>query len=410
MTNVVCLRCRECKREFPVEPGNVCDFCFGPLEVVYDYSAIKKVISRDKIEAGPFNLWRYQDLLPVDAANAIDINAGFTPLIRSKGLAEYLGLKELYIKNDSVNPSYSFKDRVVAVASTKALEFGFDTLACASTGNLACSVAAHAARAGVKSFVFIPHDLEKEKVVGAAVYGPTLIAVKGSYDDVNRVCSEVADQHHWAFVNINMRPFYSEGSKTLGYEVVEQLGWRIPDHAVVPAASGSLFVKIWKGLHELNQLDLAGDVKTKMHLVQAEGCSPIVQAYQSGVTHVKPTKPNTVAKSLGIGNPADGFYSLQVMKSSKGSAVSAPEEEIAESMKLLAQTEGIFTETAGGVVISGLRKLVRDGRIKPDDCTVVYITGNGYKTHQVVEDVVNPIEIAPSIDSFEEALATRVSV
>ncbi len=405
MAFVKCLRCRECGREYPIEAINVCDFCFGPLEVNYDYPAIAKVISRERIMRGPFSIWRYQDLLPVDAANAVDINAGFTPLIKTRNLGKLLGLDELYIKNDSVNPSYSFKDRVVAVASTKALEFGFDTLACASTGNLACSVAAHAARAGVKAVVFIPSNLESGKVLGAAIYGPTLVAVDGSYDDVNRLCSEVADNYPWAFVNINMRPYYSEGSRTLAYEVVEQLGWRPPQHAVVPAASGSLYVKIWKGIKEMVDLGLAhGPAATRMHLAQPEGCSPIVQAYKLKATHVKPLKPNTIAKSLAIGNPADGVYSLRTIKETRGSAYSVPEEQVAEGIKLLAETEGIFTETAGGVVISALAHLARSGAIKRDEVTVAYITGNGLKTQEAVESVVKPVRVLPTLASFEEAM------
>jgi threonine synthase len=316
-----------------------------------------------------------------------------------------LGLDNLYIKNDSVNPSYSFKDRVVSVAATKALEFGFDTLACASTGNLACAVAAHAARAGMKSVVFIPADLESGKVIGAAIYGPTVVAVNGSYDEVNRLCSEVADNYPWAFVNINMRPYYAEGSKTLAYEVVEQLGWRLPQHTVVPSASGSLFTKIWKGFNELTSLGLLdGPVNTRMHLSQAEGCSPIVDAFKSEDDIVRPVRPNTVAKSLAIGNPADGIYAIRILRESGGVAYAVPEEEVVEGMKLLAETEGIFTETAGGVVISALKYLAKSGAIKRDELTVAYITGNGLKTQEAVEDVVRPLVVAPSMSSFEQAL------
>ena len=407
MAHVKALRCRECSREYPIEPLNVCDFCFGPLEVMYDYDAIARVISRERISLGPLSMWRYQDLLPVDGANAVDINAGFTPLVRAENLARCLGLEELYLKNDCVNPSYSFKDRVVSVAATKAQEFGFDTVACASTGNLACSVAAHAARAGMRAYVFIPADLEQGKVVGAAIYNPTLVAVEGSYDEVNRLCSEVADNYPWAFVNINVRPFYAEGSKSLGFEVAEQLGWRAPAHAVVPAASGSLFTKIWKGLQEFAMLGLIGPVHTKMHLTQAAGCAPIVQAFEADTTHIRPIRPSTVAKSLAIGNPADGYYALQVLKESGGSACAVPEEEVIEGMKLLAETEGIFAETAGGVVVTGLKHLMQAGRIKPHEPTVAFITGNGLKTQEAVEDVVNPLYIKPTLSSFEEALDAR---
>ena len=409
MAHVTCLRCRECGREYPIEPINVCDFCFGPLEVVYDYDAIARVVSREHITSGPLTLWRYKELLPVDYNEAVDIQAGFTPLLRAKNLGKRLGLEELYIKNDSVNPSYSFKDRVVTVASAKALEFGFDTIACASTGNLACAVAAHAARGGLQAYVFIPSDLEHGKVLGAAVYGPTVVAVDGTYDDVNRLCNELADSYRWAFVNINVRPFYADGSKTLGYEVAEQLGWKTPAHAVVPAASGAMFTKVWKGFNEFADLGLIGPVRTQMHLTQARGCSPIAQAYLDQRTVIKPVRPATIAKSLAIGNPADGWYALKTIEASGGSAVIAEEHEVAEGIKLLAETEGIFTEGAGGVVISGLKRLAESGRIKPDEPTVVYITGNGLKTMEVVADVVNPLEIQPTVASFEAAVAARVS-
>ncbi len=407
MPYVKLLRCKECSREYPIEPLNVCDFCFGPLEVTYDYDAIARVISKERISSGPLTMWRYQDLLPVDGQNAIDLDTGFTPLVRAKNLGRLLGLGELYVKNDSVNPTFSFKDRVVSVATTKALEFEFETIACASTGNLACSVAAHAAKAGMKAYVFIPADLERGKIVGTAIYGPTLLAVKGSYDEVNRLCSEVSDNYPWAFVNINMRPYYSEGSKTLGYEVAEQLGWRSPAHAIVPAASGSLFTKIWKGLNELSDLGLLGPVKTRMHLIQAEGCSPIVEAYQQGSFHVRPVKPNTIAKSLGIGNPADGFYALKTVAASDGSAYAVPEEEVFEGIKMLAETEGIFTETAGGVVVSGLKHLAESGIIGKDELTVAYITGNGLKTQEAAEKAVNALTISPTMDSFEAAIKGR---
>ena len=399
------LRCRECGREYPTEPLNVCDFCFGPLETTYDYDGIARVISRDRIASGPLSMWRYQDLLPVDGKDAVDINTGFTPLIKSKNLGKLLGLDNLYLKNDSVNPSFSFKDRVVSVAATKALEFGFDTLACASTGNLACSVAAHAARAGMRAVVFIPSDLEHGKVVGAAIYSPLVVAVKGSYDEVNRLCSEVGDNYPWAFVNINMRPYYAEGSKTLAYEVAEQLGWKLPQHAVVPSASGSLYTKIWKGFNELTSLGLVdGPVQTKMHLTQAEGCAPIVQTFWSEDDVVRPVRPDTVAKSLAIGNPADGIYALRTLHQSGGTAYAVPESDVVDGMKLLAETEGIFTEMAGGVVVSGLKYLAKSGAIKRDELTVAYITGNGLKTQEAVEDVVKPIVVTPTLGSFEEAM------
>ena len=407
MSFVTGLRCRECEREYPIEPLNVCDFCFGPLETVYDYDGIARIISRERIARGPLTMWRYQDLLPVDGKDAVDINAGFTPLIKSKNLGKLLGLDELYIKNDSVNPSFSFKDRVVSVAATKALEFGFDTLACASTGNLACAVAAHAARAGMRAVVFIPADLEHGKVIGAAIYAPIVVAVNGTYDEVNRLCSEVADNYPWAFVNINMRPYYAEGSKTLAYEVAEQLGWKLPDHAVVPSASGSLFTKIWKGFNELASLGLVdGPVHTNMQLTQAEGCSPIVTAFNSEDDVVRPVRPNTVAKSLAIGNPADGIYALRILRQSRGTAYAVPEEDVVDGMKLLAETEGIFTETAGGVVVASLKYLVKSGAIKRDELTVAYITGNGLKTQEAVEDVVHPLPVTPTMSSFEQAFSS----
>ena len=408
MSYVKSLRCRECGSDYPVEPQYVCDFCFGPLEVSYDYDAIARVISRERITKGPLTMWRYHDLLPVDAEMALDMHTGFTPLIRANNLGRLLGLNNLYIKNDSVNPTFSFKDRVVSVASAKALEFEFDTLACASTGNLAGSVSAHGAKAGIPTMVFFPSDLERGKILGAGIYGATLVAVDGTYDQVNRLCSELADNHRWAFVNINMRPFYSEGSKTLAYEVAEQLGWRAPDACVVPGASGSLFTKIYKGLNELADLGLIDSAAhTKMHIAQAEGCSPIVTAYDEDTPHVRPVTPDTVAKSLAIGNPADGFYSLKTIENSGGSAVSAPEDEIVEGIQILAETEGIFTETAGGVVISGLRKLVQSGKIQPDDLTVAYITGNGLKTQEVVEPLINPVFTTPAYDDFMNNMAAR---
>ncbi|MCH8110315.1 MAG: threonine synthase [Chloroflexi bacterium] len=407
MSHVTGLRCRECAREYPIEPLNVCDFCFGPLEVAYDYDSIARSISRKSIANGPLTMWRYHDLLPVDDDYVMDMGTGFTPLIRAKNLGRLLGLNNLYIKNDSVNPTFSFKDRVVSVATAKALEFEFDVLACASTGNLAGAVAAHGAKAGMKTMVFFPADLEKGKIIGAGIYGPVLVAVDGTYDEVNRLCSELGDNNHWAFVNINMRPYYSEGSKTMGYEVAEQLGWRAPDNCVVPSASGSMFTKIWKAFNEMADLGLIEQPKTGMHLAQAEGCSPIAEAYDQGTLHVRPVIPNTIAKSLAIGNPADGFYALKTIASSEGSAVIAPEDEVVEGIQLLAETEGIFTETAGGVVISGLRKLAREGIIKPDELTVAYITGNGLKTQEAVEDLIKPIFTTPDIEAFQAAMAAR---
>jgi len=402
------LRCRECGRVYPLEPVHVCEFCFGPLEVFYDYEAIKRVATRERIESGPPTMWRYADLLPADAETAVDIGTGYTPLIRSHNLARLLGLNHLYIKNDCQNPTWSFKDRVVSVASSVARSFEFDTLACASTGNLANSVSAHAARAGMKACVFIPADLEQGKVVGSAVYGPTLVAVQGSYDEVNRLCSELGDNYPWAFVNINMRPFYAEGSKTLGYEVCEQLGWRAPDHCIVPLASGSLFTKIYKGIKELAWLGLVPWNATRMSGAQALGCSPIFEAWQRGSFTIRPQKANTIAKSLAIGNPADGYYALKVLEATRGAAAAVTDDEIVEGIKLLAETEGIFAETAGGVVIAALRQLVRDGRIGQDEVVVAFITGAGLKTQEAVVPALAPaLKIQATIESFEQALAAR---
>ncbi len=409
MSYAKALRCRECGREYPLAPINVCEFCFGPLEINYDYELLAKNISREKIASGPRSMWRYRDLLPVES-EPVDLGTGFTPLVKADNLGKAIGLKELYLKNDCVNPTYSFKDRVVSVAATKAKEFGFTALACASTGNLACSVAAHAAKANIKAFVFIPADLEMSKILGAAVYAPTLVAVEGNYDEVNRLCSELAEKYPWAFVNINIRPFYAEGSKTLGYEVAEQLGWRAPDNIVVPVASGSLFSKSFKGLKELYQLGLISQPHTRMHVTQAQGSSPIVAAYKAGSLHVHPVKPHTIAKSLAIGNPADGFYALQTIKESRGSAIAVTDQEVIDGMKLLAETEGIFAETAGGVVIAGLRNLAASGALKKEELTVVLVTGAGYKTIEAVADsVVKPVVIKPTLSSFEKALGEKLS-
>ncbi|HLG74028.1 MAG TPA: threonine synthase, partial [Chloroflexota bacterium] len=384
-------------------------FCFGPLEVEYDYDVIRQRVSREAIESGPRGLWRYKAFLPVQAEDQpVDIGAGLTPLVRAKNLAESLGLRNLYLKNDCVNPTYSFKDRPVTVASTKALEFGFEVLSCASTGNLAGAVAAHAARAGIKSYIFIPANLEMGKVVGAAIYDPVLVAVDGNYDQVNRLCSEIADRYRWAFVNINMRPYYAEGSKTLAYEVAEQLGWRAPDHVVVPVASGSMFSKIWKGFQEFATVGLIPERLPRMSVAQALGCSPVATAYFNDTLNVRPVIPDTIAKSLAIGNPADGYYDLKIIKQSGGAAEVATDQEIVDGIKLLAQTEGIFAETAGGVTIACLKKLVESGKIDPDELTVAYITGNGLKTQEAVADQLAPsMCVGPTLTSFEEALAAR---
>jgi threonine synthase len=397
------LKCRECGRAYPAEALHVCEFCFGPLEVDYDYEAIAASVSRDRIAAGPQTIWRYADLLPAEGAAPVDLGAGFTPLVRADRLAAELGLGELWIKNDTVNPTGSFKDRVVSVALTKARELGFKVAACASTGNLANSVAAHAARAGMKSVVFIPHDLEAGKVVTTAVYGGQLIAVEGNYDDVNRLCAELTSEHPtWAFVNVNVRTYYAEGSKTLAFEVAEQLGWEAPDHVVVPIASGSQLVKIGKGFRELHKVGLLDDEPhVRISGAQATGCSPVATAFAEGVDHVRPVKPSTIAKSLAIGNPADGWYALDTVRSSGGAVASVTDEEIVAGIRLLAQTEGIFAETAGGVTIATLAKLAEQGVVRRDERVVAYVTGHGLKTIEAVSPYVGPTAtIAPTLEAF----------
>ena len=409
MTYVKSLVCRGCFEEYPIEPLNVCEMCFGPLEITYDYESISKNISRESISAGPFSVWRYDAFLPVSRENAVDIGTGFTPLTKAENLGSRLGLNNLYIKNDSVNPTFSFKDRPVTVTATKALEFGFDVLACVSTGNLMGSVAAHGAKAGMKTIVFFPENLEQSKQVSASIYGPIMVAVDGNYDQVNRLGSELADNRNWAFVNINMRPFYAEGSKTLGYEVAEQLGWKSPDNCIVPAASGELFTKIWKGLKEFSDVGLIEEPHTRMFLAQAAGCSPIVSASKSGDKVVNPVVPETLAKSLAIGNPASGPFALETILETDGGAVATPEEEIVTGIELLAETEGIFTETAGGVVVSSLKKLAESGEIDPDDVTVIFITGNGLKTQEVVTGGVNLVKTGPSFSEFEKSIGSKAN-
>jgi threonine synthase len=401
------LKCRECGRAYRAAPVHVCEFCFGPLEVDYHYEALKGVVTRETIGAGPHSMWRYRDLLPVEADTPLGHHVGFTPLVRAQNLAQELGVREVWVKNDSVcHPSWSFKDRVVAVALTKAQEFGYDTVACASTGNLANSVAAHAAEAGLKSYIFIPADLEPSKVVATLVYNPTLIKVEGTYDEVNRLCSEIADKYRWAFVNVNFRPYYSEGSKSYGYEIVEQLGWRTPDHMVVPCAGGSLITKIWKAMKEFKQLGLIDRVTAKMHAAQALGCGPIVTMIKNDTDVLVPVRPQTIAKSLAIGNPADGYYAYRTAKESGGSGEHATDPEIIEGMLLLARTEGIFTETAGGVTVAATKKLVERGVIGKQDSVVVCITGNGLKTPDALyERLETPVRIRPSLSAFDQALA-----
>jgi threonine synthase len=401
------LRCRECGREYELAASHVCEFCFGPLEVVYDYEAMSKAVSRQSIEAGPYSVWRYKDLLPVEG-EPVDLNAGFTPLIRAENLGQRLGLTNLWLKNDCANPTWSFKDRVVTVAATKAREMGFKTLACASTGNLANAVSAHAARAGMEAFVFVPSDLEAGKLLGSKIYGANLVAVDGSYDDVNRLCAELGGKYPWAFVNINVRPYYSEGSKTMAYEIAEQLGWRAPDHVIVPLASGSLYGKIHKGLEELTKLGLIEEHPTRMSGCQAAGCSPIVTAWENNTLNFRPVRPNTIAKSLAIGNPADGYYTLKIMGETNGAGAAVSDDEVVEGIRMLAETEGIFAETAGGVTIAGLRRLIEGEHVGKDELVVACITGAGLKTQEAVADVLPPaLHVQATVDSFEAALLER---
>jgi threonine synthase len=396
------LRCRECGREYEVAPIFTCEWCFGPLEVSYDYDAIGSAISREKIAAGPASIWRYADLLPVDRGHAVDLGAGFTPLVRADRLAAALGLGEVWVKNDTLNPTNSFKDRVASVALSKALEFGFKTAACASTGNLANSVAAHAARAGLRSFVFIPSNLERAKVVTTAVYGGNVIAINGNYDDVNRLCAELAGTYRWAFVNVNVRPFYAEGSKTLAYETAEQLGWETPDHVVVPVASGSLLTKIRKGFDELHKVGLIEQPpNVRVSGAQALGCSPVATAWSEGSDTIRPVKPDTIAKSLAIGNPADGYFALDAVRQTEGGLAAVSDGEVVEGIRLLARTEGIFAETAGGVTVASLKRLAEEGVVSADERVVLYITGLGLKTLDAVE--ADPTAtISPTLDAFHE--------
>jgi len=402
------LQCRECARPAQVGAVHVCEFCFGPLEVVYDRERQRRTVSRASIEAGPATLWRYADLLPVLPGDAprVDLGAGFTPLVRAPRLGAALGLRDLWLKNDTLNPTNSFKDRVVSVALSAARRLGITTAACASTGNLAQSVAAHAAGAGMDSCVLIPADLEEAKIMATAVYGTRLVAVEGNYDDVNRLCGEIAGEHGWGFVNVNLRPYYAEGSKTIGFEIAEQLGWALPDHVVAPMASGSMLVKIDKAFRELVDLGLVDEASWTVSGAQAAGCNPIAAAYKTGAGTIRPVKPDTVAKSLAIGDPADGYYALDVLARTGGAAEDVTDAEIAEAMTLLARTEGVLAETAGGVTVAVLAKLAAAGRIDPDGRTVAVISGHGLKTLPVLRGQAGPTHtIAPSYDAFVEALA-----
>jgi threonine synthase len=405
MTVGTSLRCRECGREYAIAPIYTCEWCFGPLEATYDYDAIGAVVSRESIAAGPASIWRYGPLLPVARPPAGALDAGWTPLIRADRLGAELGLDDLWIKDDTRNPTNSFKDRVVAVALGKALDFGFKTAACASTGNLANAVAAAASRTGLASYVFVPADLEAGKILTTAVYGGNVVAIDGTYDDVNRLCAELAAEYPWAFVNVNVRPFYAEGSKTLAYETAEQLGWEAPDHVVVPVASGSLLTKIDKGFRELHRVGLLDREPTvRVSGAQAAGCSPVATAFADGVDDVHPVRPQTIAKSLAIGNPADGYYALDVVRRTGGACAAVTDAEIVDGIRLLARTEGVFGETAAGVTIASLRRLAAEGVIGRDERVVAYVTGHGLKTLDAIEPHVSVSATIPaSLDAFRAA-------
>ncbi len=404
------LICKECSARYNPEPIHVCEQCFGPLEVEYDYEAIAPLISRDIIQSRAPNMWRYRELLPIQGDVTVGEHVGFTPLVKADRLAAKLGVRELWIKNDSVNyPTLSFKDRVVSVALTRAKEFGYDTVACASTGNLANSVAANAAAAGLNSFVFIPSDLEPGKVLGSSVYGTNVIGIEGTYDQVNRLCSEIGGRFPWAFVNINMRPYYAEGSKAMGYEIAEQLGWKLPDHVVVPMAGGSLITKIKKSFDEFVKLGIVDAHPTHIHGAQPENCSPIVTAVKEGKDFFRPVeKPNTIVKSLAIGNPADGFYSIQTMNETGGYGENPNDDEVVEGIRLLAEYAGVFSETAGGTVVGAAKRMIEAGRINPDESIVLCITGHGLKTKEALEGKLPPpAAIKPSLKEFEALYAAR---
>ncbi len=399
------LKCRECGRLYPKQAIHVCDFDFGPLEAVYDYDAIRPVLTRAAIESRPHTMWRYRELLPIDGEPTVGTQVGFTPLVKADRLARALGIRELYVKNDTVNyPTLSFKDRVVSVALSRARELGFKVVACASTGNLANSVAANAASAGLKSYVLIPADLEQGKVLGSLVYGTNVIGIHGAYDQVNRLCSEIAGKYGWGFVNVNLRPYYAEGSKSMGYEICEQLGWRIPQHTVIPMASGSLLTKIHKAYGEFARLGLVENSPFAVYGAQATGCAPIAHAMKSGTDIVKPVpNPKTIAKSLAIGTPADGYYAIHAMKQTGGSAEDVTDDEVVAGIRLLAECEGIFAETAGGVTVSCAKKLIDTGKIPRDGSAVLCITGHGLKTQEAIAGKCGELRlIKPSLREFEE--------
>src|SRR5256884_635289 len=407
-TRVLGLRCRECGAEYELRATHVCEACFGPLDVRYDYDAIRRVVSRERIEAGPPSMWRYRDLLPVeDDAPLTTLGEGFTPLLRAERLGAELGLSNLYLKNDSMDPTNSFKDRVVSVAVAWARAHGYETIGCASTGNLANSVAAYAARAGLECYVFVPDDTEEGKLVATGIFEPNVVAVRGSYDEVNRLCSQLIEERDWAFCNINVRPYYAEGSKTLTFETVEQLGWQLPDEIVIPIASGCQFVRHRRAIQELIDLGLVDAPSRLPRLTgaQAAGCAPVYNAWRQGSERITPVRPQTIAKSIAIGNPSDGSYVVRIAKETGGDIEAVSEEEIVDAMRLLARTEGIFTETAGGATIGVLAKLAREGRWNGDEVVVAYVTGHGLKTADVLASVnghAKRVEIEPTMKSFRE--------
>jgi len=410
MSALVGLQCHLCKATFPLEALYACDRCLGPLEPVYDYAAVR--LTRETIERRPKNLWRYRELLPIVGEPRTGFNSGFTPLVRCDRLARRLGVSELYIKDDSVNhPSLSYKDRVVSVAATRALELGFTVLACASTGNLANSVAAHAARLGVECCVFIPDNLEAGKLIGSAVYNPTILAIAGNYDDVNRLCSQVGDRYGWGFVNINLRSYYAEGAKTFGFEIVEQLGWRFPKHVVAPVAGGTLLPRILRGFRELREIGLVTGDLPRMYAAQAAGCAPVVRAIEAGVEHPEPVRPDTIAKSIAIGNPADGYQVVRSVKATGGTGAAVTDEQIVQAIRLLAETEGIFTEPAGGTTMAAAIDLISRGVIPRDEPTVICVTGNGYKTTEVIAGrLAEPVHLSRRFNDFEAWVESRQAI
>lgn len=411
MSYLTGLKCSMCQASFPAEASYVCPECLGPLETTYDRDAIRRDVSRETIAARPPSLWRYREFLPIDGEPRTGLGSGFTPLVRADRLAAELGVRELYLKDDSVNhPTLSYKDRVVPVAATRACELGAEVFGCASTGNLANSVAAHAARLGLDCYVFIPRTLEPGKILGSAVSGPHVVAIDGTYDDVNRLCTQVGDKYGWAFANINLRAYYAEGAKTMGFEIVEQLGWRFPQHLVCPVAGGTLLPRIGRGFNDLLDAELVDGTPPRIHAAQAAGCAPVIHALETGLDHPEPVRPDTIAKSIAIGAPADGYHVLRTVRQSGGSGASATDDEILDAIGLLARTEGIFTEPAGGTTLAVARKLFDQEVIPRDESTVICITGNGYKTADVMASLVDvPTALGRSLGEFEQFIAERES-